>query len=229
MAVVKNRPSKEKKAGLKSEVMTSEDGKEKRQVTAYDPYLGIQICERIADGETLKGICEASDMPARQTVNRWVTTHPEFARAYSAAREMSAYSLEDDALEIAEKLKKGKEFSSAYIRALDVAMNQLRWSAERRNARVYGNRNEVKVVVPIQINTNLDLSEQGQEGGGGQSTAEYPDIYTIDLEAKITEVEEGKEIIHVDEMKADTAPLKTKRPSRKKSKRLPDGDPRIGR
>lgn len=65
------------------------------------------------------------------------------------------------------------------VRAFEVAMNQLRWSATRRDPARYGERANTVVRVPIQINTTLDL---GDDTAGG--TTEHPNIYG--LEARVT-------------------------------------------
>lgn len=145
-----------------------------RFVTAYEPELALLICERIAEGDTLKKICEEDGMPARQTFHRWVVNQPDLSRAYAAAREISANAFEEEALEISRTLSAaGQDFTSTKVRAYDVAMNQFRWSAARRNPKTYSERGSVQVTVPIQINTSLDL------GDGGMIAAEHPDIYTL--------------------------------------------------
>lgn len=146
-----------------------------RFVTAYAPELALQICERIAEGETLSEICRDENMPARSTFNRWVVQHPDLSRAYAAARELSAYAMEEEALDIARTLAaEGRDFTSTKIRAYDTSLSQLRWSSSRRNPKVYSERGSVQITVPIQINTSLDL------GDGGMLAADHPDIYKLD-------------------------------------------------
>lgn len=146
-----------------------------RFLTKYTPDLALQICERIAEGETLKAICNSEDMPARATFQRWVVQYPELSRAYAAARELSANAFEEEALDIARQLTmEGRDFTSTKIRAFDVAVGQLRWSASRRNPKVYSERGAVQITVPIQINTSLDL------GDGGMLGVEQPDIYQLE-------------------------------------------------
>jgi len=172
-------------------------------LTTYQPEVALAIVERIAEGETLSAICApGSGLPARSTFRRWVVRYPELSRAYSAARELSAHSLEEEALDTARQLKDPagrKKLTPTEVRALDVAMNQLRWSAARRNPRVYSERGAIQVTVPIQINTNLDL-------GGGPSVQ---DVY--ELRANVSIPQEPEQIDHGQEMQAETEPLLTYR------------------
>jgi hypothetical protein len=60
--------------------------------TLFNEALAHDICERIADGESLRSICEGDEYPDRRTVNRWLADpeHTEFRRQYALAREASA-------------------------------------------------------------------------------------------------------------------------------------------
>lgn len=68
----------------------------------YSPELASLICERIASGESLRGICRGDDMPAASTVFRWLTEKPAFQEQYVRAREAQADNLFDEILEIAD-------------------------------------------------------------------------------------------------------------------------------
>lgn len=167
-------PRKEVRQGLPSVQMGG------KKVPGYDANVCLQILERVAAGETLEAICSDPDLPSRATFWRWCVAHPELNRAYNAARELSAQSFEDMALAMAKTLREPNDFTGTKVRAFEVAMAQYRWSAARRDPGRYGQQNTPTLIVPIQINTTLDL---GSLAAGGNSTKEYPDIYEI--EAKV--------------------------------------------
>ncbi len=153
-----------------------------RRIIKYSPQLSLIICEKVALGKTLTEICEADEMPSRVSFWRWMMLHKDVRAAYQAARELSAQSLEDEALTIARDLKEKNEYTATKVRSLDIAMQQFRWSASRRDPARYGQSAEKSITVPIQINTTLDL---GGESGDGQG------IYTIT--AKV-EPPDGKDL-----------------------------------
>lgn len=138
-----------------------------RMVTAYHADMALQVCELIAQGHTLKAITDEKDETGKRrfvsyaSFQRWVINYPELRKAYLAARELSAFAFEDKALELANLLASGTVLEASKVRAFDVAMNQLRWSASKRNPREYGERGALNVTVPIQINTGLDLGQGG--------------------------------------------------------------------
>jgi hypothetical protein len=60
------------------------------------------ICERIADGESLRSICLNRDMPNKATVFRWLAKHADFCDQYARARQVQADALFDEILDIAD-------------------------------------------------------------------------------------------------------------------------------
>lgn len=60
------------------------------------------ICERIANGESLRAICDDEGMPDKATVFRWLALDTEFCDQYARAREAQADALFDDILSIAD-------------------------------------------------------------------------------------------------------------------------------
>ena len=54
----------------------------------FTQELADTICERLANGESLKAICEDDDMPDRWTVWKWDRdNHEGFSHKYARARE----------------------------------------------------------------------------------------------------------------------------------------------
>lgn len=58
------------------------------------------ICERIADGESLRSICKDEALPSTVTVFKWLNAFDAFAKQYTRAREAQADALVDEILEI---------------------------------------------------------------------------------------------------------------------------------
>lgn len=146
-----------------------------RFLTAYDPKIAVAIIEKLAEGQLLRDICtEENGMPHRTTFMKWVSREPELAQAYMAARELSAMSMEEEAIDVSRKLLVDPG-TAQRVSAANTLINQLRWSASRRDPKQFGDRAQTQITVPIHITTSLDM------GPGGGSIAELPDIYTIDV------------------------------------------------
>lgn len=70
----------------------------------FSKALGDKINHRIAQGESLRRICEDEAMPAISTVLLWVIDdlHKEFSEQYARAREAQAEIWAEEAIDIAD-------------------------------------------------------------------------------------------------------------------------------
>lgn len=151
-----------------------------RYVTTYNPEIALEIVERIAQGETINAICaKGTGFPHPVTFKRWVVNQPDLAKAVDAARKISAMSLEEEAIDAARQIKLVQK-DGTQVRAFEVLLQQLRWSAERRDPATFGARTPVSIRVPIQINTTLDMGKDEQGMSDGKS------IYTIQATHKVS-------------------------------------------
>lgn len=70
--------------------------------SVYSEELADEICERIADGESLRSVCRDDDMPAKTTVFRWLATNDRFQDHYIKAKQAYAEGMADEMLDIAD-------------------------------------------------------------------------------------------------------------------------------
>ena len=149
-----------------------------RPPATYRAEIAAEICDRVANGATLSQICKSDGMPTAVVFRRWVLARKDLFEAFQAARQLSADSLFDEALDMARALAE-EPGTAQRVRAYDVAMSQLRWSAGKLHPQQYSDRSQVAFVVPIQILTTLDLGQEGVQKDKGKS------IY--DLTAQVIE------------------------------------------
>jgi hypothetical protein len=114
----------------------SAPGRAKRRVFDYSAELADEICDRLADGESLKEICDADDMPSRATLYRWLDRHPEFARHLDYARD-----------ELADAL--GKKIVAIADRAKNVPLARLKIDARRQRAHLLALRRFARKADPV--------------------------------------------------------------------------------
>jgi hypothetical protein len=147
-----------------------------RPPSVYRPELAIEICERVAEGETLRQICQSDGMPTATTFRRWVVAEEPLREAWHAARELKADTLFDEALDMARAVAE-EPGTTQRLRGYDLAMQQLRWSAGKLNPAKYSERSQLSFIVPIQINTSLDLGQPG-------AVTEQGSVYEVKAEIK---------------------------------------------
>jgi len=64
--------------------------------------LADSICERIADGESLRSVCRDENMPALGTVFRWLNANDNFREQYARAKQIGLEALAEDLIDIAD-------------------------------------------------------------------------------------------------------------------------------
>lgn len=94
------------------------------------------ICERIADGESMRSICRDDDMPSGVTFYKWVGNDEDLAKQYARARELQGDADADRVADIAMRVLSG-DYEPAAAR---VAIDALKWSAGKRKPKVYGDK-----------------------------------------------------------------------------------------
>ncbi len=72
--------------------------------TRYTPEVAADICTRLAEGESLRSICDDAAIPARSTVLGWLFDgeHEEFIDLYACASEAQAEGRADEIVDIAD-------------------------------------------------------------------------------------------------------------------------------
>jgi hypothetical protein len=125
--------------------------------TTYTRELGQRVCEHVANGLWLREIAALPAMPPEDDLLRWFRDENDFRQQFTRAREVSAYSLESEAIELLRKIAKDPKADSLTLKKAEALAVQFRWSAERRNPAEFGYRPGAQSAVQIVINTNLGL------------------------------------------------------------------------
>lgn len=68
----------------------------------YKPKLAQKVCQLIAEGNSLRKVCQLEGMPSRSTVFEWIVQYDEFSDQYARAKEKSVESMAEEILEIAD-------------------------------------------------------------------------------------------------------------------------------
>lgn len=124
-----------------------------------------RLCERIADGESLRSICTDEDMPNKATVFRWLAKFPPFSDQYARARETQADTIFDEILDIAddgtndwlEQNGQGDEsvgwrVNGEHIQRSRVRIDARKWMAGKLRPKVYGEKLDVNHGGGVSIN-----------------------------------------------------------------------------
>lgn len=180
--------------------------------------LAFAMIEQIALGRSLDEAASLPGLPSKDQFLVWVMRTPNLAYAVEQARKISAFAMEDEALARLRALADARTPPSpGSLKAADLLVDQLRWSATKRNPAIYSDRAAVAVTVPIQINTSLDLGRQRLDG-----TAEHPNIYELKAEHMVEVPKEPGEPpppVHDDRRVVESDEARKKRLKREAKKR----------
>lgn len=119
----------------------------------YSEELADTICERIADGESLRSICSGDDMPNKATVMRWLGANAEFSDQYARARDAQADSIFDEILDIADDARndwmkaRGSDgederyvLNGEHVQRMKLRIDARKWMASKLLPKKYGDR-----------------------------------------------------------------------------------------
>ena len=160
--------------------------------TTFTQDKADAICERIADGQSLRTICADEGMPSTSTVCKWLAEQPSFSEQYARARELQADALFDEILEIADdgsndwmERKNADDQSIGWrengeaLRRSQLRVDARKWMAGKLQAKKYGDKIDVNHSGSIQTmseeQVNARLAELlGKAGIGGVAGAASP-------------------------------------------------------
>ncbi|MBB3355315.1 hypothetical protein FHT70_005276 [Rhizobium sp. BK049] len=125
--------------------------------TKFTQSLADIICERIADGESLRSICRDETMPGKSTVFTWLADDDkaDFRTKYAQAREIQADGFVDEMVEIADdgsndwmekqfgEEKRWVENGEA-LRRSQLRISTRQWIAEKLKPKKYGAKVELE-------------------------------------------------------------------------------------
>jgi len=138
----------ETRASSKQSNKDSTVGNKGGRPTLYSLEIALEICDRIADGESLVKICSDAKMPKKTAVYEWLLRHKEFADIYARAREDQADTLADEIHAIADELpqqvvdEKGNatRYDSAYVQWQKNRVDARKWVAAKLKPKKYSDR-----------------------------------------------------------------------------------------
>lgn len=128
----------------------------------FSQALFDTICERIADGESLRAICANEGMPSKANVFRWLSANAAAADQYARAREVQADTLFDEMLDIADDARNdwmeregegaaGYALNSEHIQRSRLRIDARKWMAGKLRPKVYGDKLDLSGNVGLQV------------------------------------------------------------------------------
>lgn len=102
----------------------------------YLPEVAADICSLLADGESLRKVCDRPDMPNKATVFRWLAQHEEFRDQYAKATETRADAIFEEMFDIADEVAE----EAAAVGKARLRIDTRKWALARMNPKKYGDK-----------------------------------------------------------------------------------------
>jgi hypothetical protein len=125
--------------------------------STFTQAIADEICERLAEGESLRAICAGDDMPNKATVFKWLIADKAFSDQYARAREAQADALADEIVYIADTPQIGqKSVSKAtgleiteadMIEHRRLQVDARKWMTGKLAPKKYGDKQEIDLNV----------------------------------------------------------------------------------
>jgi hypothetical protein len=133
----------------------------------FSQELFDEICEKIANGESLRKICKDDKMPNLTSVWKWLNNNEELSKQYARAREEQAETFVDEILEIADNNKDDTfidENGKLIINQEVIARSRLRvdsrkWIASKLKPKRFGDYTKIQAEVKDTSSTSSWLGE----------------------------------------------------------------------
>lgn len=113
----------------------------------YSEELGTVICHRLIQGESLREICRAEDMPALSTVCLWLSKFEPFSEQYARAKEIQMEHKLEEIFEIADNsagditVTDGKAIvNHENIQRARLRVDTRKWAMSKLAPKKYGDR-----------------------------------------------------------------------------------------
>ena len=120
---------------------------------AYSPEIASEICERLANGESLRKICESEPdkFPTEGAVRKWVVGDVEgFGTQYTQARQVGYERMAEEILEISDDSSQDTQFTEQGAKADNEWINRSRlrvdtrkWLLSKCLPKIYGDRTQI--------------------------------------------------------------------------------------
>ena len=122
----------------------------------YTQELADEICERLAEGESLRAICKDDHMPQEATVRAWaVQDVNNFYAQYAKSRDVALDSMVDGMLEIADD-------SDGDVNRDRLRVDTRKWYAAKLAPKRYGDKTHVEHSGNVSISGMLDAAEKAR-------------------------------------------------------------------
>lgn len=119
----------------------------------YTEEKALEICELVADGQSINKISKMPGMPTRSTILKWFRDVPEFSIMYARAKEIGFEVLADEIIDLSDA---AENIKAEELRRHQLMIDTRKWLLAKLQPRKYGDRVTQEIVgnkeeAPVQV------------------------------------------------------------------------------
>src|SRR4051812_47060539 len=112
----------------------------------YPVEVAAVICQRIAEGESLRKICSEKGMPSKGAFLGWVLSDGPLADQYARARDIQVDGFVDECKEIADDA--AKRPTKGKVQAAKLRIDERHWQAGKQKPKKWGDVDRKEISGP---------------------------------------------------------------------------------
>jgi len=123
--------------------------------SSYQPRVAAKVLAELAEGKSLRAVCDEPGMPARTTVLRWLAAREDFRQGYDEARQVGTYRVVDDIDQMLDDLPRlvreahdSGVNENALVQALRTQLDGKKWLLSKIMPSKFGDRIATEVSGP---------------------------------------------------------------------------------
>ena len=127
--------------------------------SGYSDEIAAQICDRIANGESLRAITCEEGMPSKSMVFRWIVENPTFRDHYTQARESQMESMVDELIDLSDPADKDDMVA---VQRNRLQVDTRKWVMSKLAPKKYGDNANVNITGEITLGIAESVSQARQ-------------------------------------------------------------------
>lgn len=121
----------------------------------FTQEIADTICDRIADGRTLRAtLRESNDLPGMTTIFKWLDQNEAFAKQYARACDERVESMNEDLMDISDE---AVGLDAAGVQAKKLQIETRKWLMGKAKPKKYGDRLQVDNIHSFEQQSTDDL------------------------------------------------------------------------
>ncbi len=139
----------------------------------YTKELAIEVCARLAEGQSMRKIAKDEHMPSVKTLFTWLGKHEEFLQQYEKAKAECADMYAEEIIEIADDSSNdyvdvqdengatgATRLNTEHVQRSRLRIDSRKWVASKLKPKKYGDKIQQEITAPEGVVFNMSFGDK---------------------------------------------------------------------